>query len=186
MCRSSPSEYRLDDTKGNERTDKKRWMVYYFHNKGCTKETKSNTYNNVLHWRRYMEWFIHEKPTLCLRAMLDYGASTCGVNFSPHPPFHYSGNFWAASCDWIVTLPAEVDSGDYYAAEWWIGQSIQETTEVNYTKHINLFNSDLFGNAYEVPFVPENYGNLEEHKAGTYGYLWTDYLMNLNGTAVSN
>jgi hypothetical protein len=87
--------------------------------------------------------------------------------------------------DWILSLPAEVESGDYYAAEMWIGKSIPET-EVNYTKHINLFHSEPFGNTYEVPIVPENYGNLDDHKTGKYAYLRTDYLMNLNGTAVAN
>mmetsp|Transcript_2675 Transcript_2675/g.4058 ORF Transcript_2675/g.4058 Transcript_2675/m.4058 type:complete len:96 (+) Transcript_2675:535-822(+) len=72
-----------------------------------------------------------------------------------------------------------------YAAEMWIGKSIPET-EVNYTKHINLFHSEPFGNTYEVPIVPENYGNLDDHKTGKYAYLRTDYLMNLNGTAVAN
>jgi hypothetical protein len=59
-------------------------------------------------------------------------------------------------------------------------------TEVNYTKHINLFHSEPFGNTYEVPIVPENYGNLDDHKTGKYAYLRTDYLINLNGTAVAN
>ncbi len=88
-------------------------FVYYFHNKGITHYTEvwkdkcdqSRSYCNVLYWPKYMEWFLLENPTFCLTSMLNGSALTCGVDLLNEHSWHYSGNFWAASCQWIEKLP---------------------------------------------------------------------------------
>ena len=101
-----------------------------------------------------MEWFLLEKPTLCLRAMLNHEASTCGINIQKGPSLHYSGHFWAASCDHINTLPPLIKLGgrkgdflDYIAAELCIGESMQFNSTMpdlgyslfNSTRHVISF-----------------------------------------------
>jgi hypothetical protein len=174
----------------NHLTGEKKLMVFYFHSKGISYSPETDVYNNVLHWRKYMEWFLYEKPTLCLRALLHHGALTCGVNWNSGISWHYSGNFWAASCDWIVNLPAtvQVPPGDpygYTAAERWIGAGVIEN---DHFKFVNLFDSGTLGNPYEIPFLPESYTNLDGHLngnyssdiVGNYSNLWVEYFENVS------
>jgi hypothetical protein len=76
---------------------KKTHIVFYFHNKGSSKYVEPSdteeykTYLNIYHWRRYMEWFLLERPNLCIRAILNHGTMTCGVNLQKEPSKHYSG-----------------------------------------------------------------------------------------------
>jgi hypothetical protein len=67
-------------------------IVFYFHNKGSSKYG-TRDYMNVFHWCKYMEGFLLERPTLCIKAILHYGAKTCGVEMKVSPSMHYSGNF---------------------------------------------------------------------------------------------
>jgi hypothetical protein len=71
-------------------------IVFYFHNKGSSKYVEPghpyyNEYVNIYYWRRYMEFFLLERPTLCTRAILNHGTMTCGVNLQVKPSSHYSG-----------------------------------------------------------------------------------------------
>jgi len=72
-------------------------IVFYFHNKGSSKyvdktETEEfDHYRNTQYWRKYMEYFLLERPTLCARAILNHGTMTCGVNMRKQPSRHYSG-----------------------------------------------------------------------------------------------
>lgn len=112
-------------------------IVFYFHNKGSTKYVEpgdTNDYNeyvNTQYWRKFMEYFLLERPTLCTRAILNHGTMTCGVEMRKLPSMHYSGkrflnnaifvngtyffdakpfssiakgNFWAASCNHLQGL----------------------------------------------------------------------------------
>ena len=191
-----------DDEKKSTASDtKKKVFVYYFHNKGVSKYNddswKDNcqqgvaiwTYCNVIHWRKYMEWFLLEKPTLCLRAMLYHGASTCGVNLHDFPKPHYSGNFWSASCDYVNSLPSLVHtfakSDNYLQAEMWIGEGIVPG-QVNFTKHVSFFETyDIHGDGiglYRSVISPYQYSNVSKHKEGKYSAIWFDYLGALNET----
>jgi hypothetical protein len=176
-------------------------FVYYFHNKGvshhknddwvqnCAPNLTESGYCHVIHWRKYMESFLLERPTLCLRAMLYHGALTCGVNLRWYYRWHYSGNFWAASCDYIATLPPTIqlqqslppgqELYNYIAAETWLGYSIFDP--LNYTKHVELFhsnvvfpdsNSDLYYNL----ILPQQYANAShEYRRDLYAGIWSDY-----------
>lgn len=81
----------------NSLSGNKTIIVFYFHNKGSSKFTEEKDteeykeYQNIYLWRRYMEWFLLERPTLCMRAILNHGTMTCGVNLQKHPSMHYSG-----------------------------------------------------------------------------------------------
>jgi hypothetical protein len=178
-------EESLDGTRG------KKTIVFYFHNKGVSHYTedwkehcysRDFTYCKALHWRKYMEWFLIEKPTLCLYALLYHGASTCGVNLFSWPSWHYSGNFWAASCDWIRSIPPVVDKSDegfmkYIAAELWIGTGIKD---LNFTQHVGFDFHGRKGHDTNVPYkkvlIPEHYSNISEHLIGLYPNLWRQYV----------
>merc|ERR1719296_131436 len=107
--------------------------VIYFHNKGAShytddwrsKTTKVWTYVYALRWRKYLEYFLLERPSLCLTA-LSHGATSCGVELHDDPYTHYSGNFWTATCDFIKELPSfEKEGGGYLDAEFWLGKGLR-------------------------------------------------------------
>lgn len=137
-----------------------------------------------------MEWFLLEKPTLCLRAMLYHGVSTCGVNLFSWPSWHYSGNFWAAKCSWIENI-SPIDPLPraqflrYIAAELWIGNHSISEHDFATDRHIGF---DFFGRAdsysknipYRTTMLPERYANETEHALNTrYSELWLDYFEGL-------
>jgi hypothetical protein len=184
-----------------QKESEKKMFVYYFHNKGvshyknddwvqnCVPNFTESGYCHVIHWRKYMESFLLERPTLCLRAMLYHGALTCGVNLRWYYRWHYSGNFWAASCDYIATLPPTVqlqlslppgqELYNYIAAETWIGYSMFDP--VNYTKHVELFQSkvvfpDSNSDLYYRLILPQQYANAShEYRRDLYAGIWSDY-----------
>ena len=176
--------------------DQTKRIVFYLHNKGCSKykaswrPDKHDPYYRVLLWRKYMEWFIHERPTLCLKAILRHGAMTCGVQLKSRPFVHYSGNFWAASCDWVKQLNNNKPNGSrqlrYIGAELWIGN---QTMVRNETQVLNLFtipSPHLYVEPiYLRPFLktggafPERYNLVFSDKSSwpkDQTNLWLDYL----------
>lgn len=182
----------------------KRTFVYYFHNKGASRYTedwkseciKEQGYCNVLHWRKYLEFFLIEKPALCLTAFLEKDAATCGVNLHKEPNWHYNGNFWAASCDWVNTLPkielSEDEWLNHITAELWIGKAISYEDDMNYTKHVSFFNSDHLqlplgigmgqtGTLYNNRLDPRQYNNMTNYTQDDnfYSKLWLTYLASL-------
>jgi hypothetical protein len=182
-------------------------IVFYFHTKGSSKYSatppESEEYLNVTSWRKYMEWFLLERPTLCMRAILRHGAETCGVEMYDAPSMHYSGNFWSASCDHISDLPVReawpVSETDYWfnylSAEMWIGNyRFRSTCEEK--KYLNLFHSHF--RLYEYRMTPDKYSwmlhnpkpiqqnpNTNNHYEGSFigdhSELWLDYTYGLNG-----
>jgi hypothetical protein len=181
---------KLNVNRRNKKGREKKVFVYYFHNKGvshyfrgddwvndCVPNVTIWDYCNAIHWRKYMERFLLERPTLCLRAMLFHDALTCGVNLHLDSNWHYSGNFWAASCDYIKTVPPTVqDDNNYITAELWIGRNI--SGPVNYTKHVEFFDSmDIFSGIglYRNVILPEQYSDVSQHRMGMYSGIWSDY-----------
>jgi len=161
---------------------RKKRFVYYFHTKGTSHYTENWRqdefgYSEAINWRKYMECFLIEKPTLCLRAMLYHGADTCGVNFRYQPRFHYSGNIWAASCDYIKSLPPDPDLNLDFGAEMWIGTRIQD---INLTRNVNLFDTAASFNIDTPGFgklLPESYRNITYHlHDGDNSDLWVEYI----------
>lgn len=121
-------------------------VVFYFHTKGASKWKRdwrehigeSRTYSMVLHWRKYMEYFTIERPGICIDHILRKNASTCGANMNRRRS-HYSGTFWAASCDYLSSLvPVNMSNSGYFAAEFWIGQKFawdkDKFVNLHYTK----------------------------------------------------
>jgi len=107
-------------------------VVFYFHNKGVSKweedwrdditnKACTQTYAHSLYWRKYLEYFLTERPHLCLDQILLQNASTCGANWHVMPKNHYSGNFWSASCEHVLKLGPMADT-NYFAAEFWLGR----------------------------------------------------------------
>ena len=189
-CQTSTNESVAHQADGVD----KRVIVYYFHSKGCSRYSDDwpdrcnelRSYCRVLYWRKYLEWFLLERPTICLRAILNHGASTCGVNLHNLGSWHYNGNFWAASCDWIKTLLPTVDSTNYIAAELWIGLNIPMMGwhALNHTKHATLFETwDITTRnvgLYQYLILPDQYAFINEAKTqGRYSGLWLDYLAGL-------
>jgi hypothetical protein len=141
---------------------KDKTIVFYFHNKGASKygsdwreKVKQNetwTYGHSLYWRKYMEYFLLEHPERCINKIVNHGAGTCGPNWKDS---HYSGNFWAASCDYIFTLgPVAIPSG-YINAELWIGKK-RRPGDNEY--HVNLHETKL--RPYRELIKPEEYRNV--------------------------
>jgi hypothetical protein len=114
-------------------------VVFYFHNKGASRFKKDwkeridefGSYSRSLYWRKYMEYFTLERPEICIDRIVNRGASTCGVQRLLSPSIHYAGNFWAASCAYIKTLPSiEIgspkDRSKYLEAEMWLGKNQEQ------------------------------------------------------------
>jgi hypothetical protein len=112
-------------------------VVFYFHSKGVTRYNpnwrnttdQERSYSRVLYWRKSMEYFILERPQLCLDAILNRNKSACGTHYRRRPRPHFSGNFWAASCEYLAALPPlNLSDADpkYIAAELWIGKGYDE------------------------------------------------------------
>jgi hypothetical protein len=141
-------------------------IVFYFHNKGVSKYhahwrhqlEDTWTYSRSLYWRKFMEYFLLERPHLCLHQLVNKKAKACGILFrraavhwSRHP--HYSGNFWAARCSYLKTLPA-MSSNSYEAAEFWIGR---KGNSDNPDEFVSLAEADL--SLYQHLILPEEYVN---------------------------
>jgi len=184
------------------RQRKSNHIVFYFHNKGSSKYGTGD-YMNVFPWRKYMEWFLLERPTLCIKAVLHYGAKTCGVEMKAGPYVHYAGNFWSASCSHVADLPIGEawPTGDwffnYVSAEMWIGNYQHQIGEDS--KHMSLFYSHQI-NLYAYVMSPDKYtwilenpiqnmGNQEsypgsqngDHEFANQKELWMDYTQGLTG-----
>ena len=87
-------------------------VVFYWHTKGSSRWKEQwrqqmeepYTYSRVLYWRKYMEYFLQERPAHCIHQIVHHGAETCGVQRQPKRGV-YAGNFWAASCRYLARLP---------------------------------------------------------------------------------
>ena len=88
-----------------EATSRPDALVYYLHSKSVTRWRSPQQYQRVTDWREYMEHYLFERPELCVNALLNDGATSCGVNFyGDHNGAHFGGNFWWARCDYVRTL----------------------------------------------------------------------------------
>jgi len=128
-------------------------IAIYIHDKGVRKPM-----NDVVHylrewdWRKLHEYFLIERPQGCFRALTSDTADTCGVNLRIEPANHYSGNFWAARCDYIVRLPLPLewvwDKNSFFSPEFWIGQLAEGKGRA--VRLFNCFSSNV--NHYTTEF----------------------------------
>jgi len=113
--------------------------IWYIHVKGAISSGGDPT-NNCWHWGEYMEYFTimnWRKST----PILEQNDIT-GVEWREHPSFHYSGNFWWATSDYIKRLPLMKDYtnlADRIQAEFWIGQGRPIRTHCFYNFKDNLY-----------------------------------------------
>ena len=118
-------------------------MVYYLHTKGASK----GDVPQILHWRKYMEYFLFETDA-CLQKLLA-GAKSCGVEKHGN---HYSGNFFWAACAYVNTLPElELETDNYTGAEMWIGLGDGFDGPEHVCAH------DTTENLYEVAIARKSY-----------------------------
>jgi hypothetical protein len=155
------SVYRFCQQQVAQKKDKT--IVFYFHNKGASKygsnwredvkQNRTRTYGHSLYWRKYMEYFLSEHPERCIDKIVNHGAGTCGPNWKGT---HYSGNFWAASCEHIFTLGPVAIPGGYTLAEMWIGNK-NGRRGGDHEYHVNLHETKV--NMYDNLMKPELYKN---------------------------
>jgi len=142
-------------------------LVFYFHNKGASKYkpdwrdhmTTDWSYANSLYWRKYLEYFLLERPNLCMQILAN-GANTCGPQYNALMGPHYSGNFWSASCKFIVRHKKEMIRLDYTKenkfsyteAEFWLGRGCQNE---DFPDCIGLINTH--SRLYRTLIFPEDY-----------------------------
>ena len=140
--------------------------VFYIHNKGASKWTsnwkeqmnanKTWTYGHSLYWRKYLEYFLIERPALCLEKILLQNASTCGANWHPQLQNHYSGNFWSASCKHIQHLnPMTSEDSGYTDAEFWLGKYAERDSNQEHHASLHFTNENL----YTHVIMPDKYVN---------------------------
>ena len=143
-------------------------VVFYFHNKGASKFksnwksqwNRSRTYSHSLYWRKYLEYFLIERPQLCLEELWFRNASTCGTNWHWRMKNHYSGNFWSSSCHHIVENLRPLGNSDtnYVAAEFWLGKVRKQRQPKPKIKHSTYFSTRR--KLYQQLIMPEEYNTL--------------------------
>jgi len=120
----------------------------YIHTKGI-----SRFWNRAIRdWRRYMTYFCVTQYSQAIRHLEDSDA--CGVDLSPVPKPHFSGNFWWAKGEYLISLPSisSISSPDSefvhslrHNAEFWIGMgggkmySLHDSGINVYQRHIHRF-----------------------------------------------
>ncbi len=99
------------------------------------------------------EYFLIERPALCLDKILLQNASTCGVNWKTKD--HYSGNFWSAACRHIQHLePMGPNNSGYTDAEMWLGKNAE--LKSNQKSHVAILH-DTNENLYTHAIKPVEY-----------------------------
>lgn len=151
-------------------------FVFYFQSKGVSKfrptwkkEFQYRSYGQIYYWRKFMEYYTIEYPSQCVNRLFLDGAMTCGAKFRYVKGmrhigrYHYSGNFWAASCDFVATLPPCTET-DYYAGEFWVGEGmplVPDRALLNKTLFVDLHEpkTETWRNnpSYTHLMLPEEY-----------------------------
>jgi hypothetical protein len=150
-------------------------IVFYFHNKGSSK-FRTGQYQKTLYWRKYMEYYLHERPSLCLNELLYKGAGMCGIMWHET---HFSGNFWSANCHYIATRLKPINTANmnreqlYIAAEKWIGtgRNMKQDGLRPVSLHENPSGIGLYRHA------------VEPHEYSDYHLRWKNHL-NITGPGI--
>ena len=121
------------------------YHILYIHMKGLTRW--GNPY--IEDWKAWLNWCVIERWQDNINALQAY--DTSGPNWDPEPWPHYSGNFWWATRNHILTLPTYI--GERYTdPELWI-QTVRN-------KIYSVYNSGYPGGGlYSVRFPRYIYEN---------------------------
>jgi len=161
-------------------------VTFYFHNKGSSRYHSkwrqrsvleaTFTYSYSLFWRKYMEYFLLERPGLCINQIIYQEADACGVHLIDHADgddLYYSGNFWAASCKHIqslqpvpfirynVTGENPMMKPIYNKGERWLGIGVRKRGSIQ-PKFVSLHNNT--NGLYRHHIHPNEYSD--------YSYRW--------------
>lgn len=139
-------------------------QILYLHSKGVswstrTSEDERNIYQNIILWRKYLEFFLIENWKKSTELLLEY--DTVGTEWKPislfddgkikFPTPHYAGNMWWANSSYIKKLDVNFILNNVilgrYAIELWIG--------TKNPKYYNFFNSNRV--LYYDPILREEY-----------------------------
>ena len=105
-------------------TQTEKTVAFYIHTKGTSRFNirggEWGSYDKILAWRKYMEYFLIERPKLCIDKIINQGKFTCGSQFHV-TVHHYSGNFWSADCDYLASIKPLAMNESRHKAEDWIG-----------------------------------------------------------------
>lgn len=74
---------------------------------GIRDSSQDKTLIAINSWKHFLEWGCIDMWKENVKRLDTY--QTCGVNYSPVPWSHYSGNFWWARSDYIKTLEHPID-----------------------------------------------------------------------------
>jgi len=130
-----------------------RSRILYFHTKGMR-----NSGKYASDWRRYAQFFLVTKHSLCLQA-LELGHATCGVQLSGE---EYVGNFWWARAEWLarremnLLLIAWNMNNRFAAEDFLLSPTVLGSNEVQ-QHYCLLF---IHHNLYDCPTPPSLYETL--------------------------
>jgi len=133
------------------------YNILYLHTKGITGEIN----NCIEDWVSYMTHFCVNKWKDCIEKLKNY--VSVGVDLRDFPTLHYSGNFWWATSNHIISLPEPYDfshiekypnpiNSPRHNQEFWI------CYDKDTAKHTSLWESNI--NCYERHlhrYLPINY-----------------------------
>lgn len=73
--------------------------ILYVHTKGASYRL---VYDHIEDWRHLMTYFLIERYRDCLDSLSTLRYDAVGVNYSPVPTRHFSGNFWWTTGSYTV------------------------------------------------------------------------------------
>lgn len=121
----------------------------YIHTKGVATSDESKK-NNILLWRKYMEYQLIDRYDECIAALDKY--DVVGVAYATRliGP-HFSGNFWWSTGTYYINLQKSVKIGDGY----WDPESylFKNNPRYNIIDNTVPFNADL----YNMSIYPSMY-----------------------------
>lgn len=119
--------------------------VLYLHSKGASRGQNKN----IIAWVNYMEYFLIEKYKTCIENLDNYDA--VGVEYSPVPKKHYSGNFWWANSSYVNTLKSYKEGlkcSTIPDPRWYCEFWLLDTDKCN-PRNLHCAGMDLYGKLYE-------------------------------------
>ena len=104
--------------------------MFYFHSKGVS---RSKNDKRQL-WRKILNFYTISKWKINLELLKQYDAVGCFL--TRWPEYHFSGNFWWATIDYITNLPD--CGGRYLDPEMWLAPNFNNNfvSLSNHEKHL--------------------------------------------------
>ena len=102
--------------------------ILYVHTKGVSYRV---VYDHIEEWRHLMTYFLIERYQDCLDLLATLRYDAVGVNYSPIPTRHFSGNFWWTTGSYMSTLPElKYEESGKFEPEMWLLQLKKIAVEV--------------------------------------------------------